>query len=216
MRLHFFNLRFFSWRIGFPSFFRLALLVFGCAAPLTSGAFAQWSTIDLSSGHPLPSGTTNNNVQWQVGNYLSDNFQIYGLICAPPASLPGPYPVAILNHGVGGADNVWNGCTLMAQYGWLTAISAYRGESLSAPGFQGKSQSLFGLPDICDGDVDDVRNLLSIVTAMPNANPNQVLMWGHSEGSCITELAIEKGAKVAIAVSDRLPGAGIIRPLLAS
>jgi hypothetical protein len=195
------NCHFFTWQIRFLSLFRLVLLIFGFAAMLTSGALAQWSTTDLISGKPLPSGTTNNQVVWQVGNYVSDNLQIYGLICTPPASITGPYPVAILNHGDGGAGNVWMGCTLMAQYGWLTAISAYRGESLSAPGFQGKSQSVFGLPDICNGDVDDVRNLLSIVTAMTDANGTQVFMWGHSEGSCITELAIEKGAKVQIAVS---------------
>jgi hypothetical protein len=184
---------FFTRQIGFLSCFRLVLFIFGCAATPMSGALAQWTTV--------LSNTTNNGVRWEVGYYFSDNLQIYGLICTPPASTagPGPYPIAILNHGVGGANNVFNGCTLMAQYGWLTAISAYRGESLSAPGFQGTSQGLF--PDICNGDVDDVRNLLSIVTAMTGANGNQVFMWGHSEGSCITELAIEKGAKVQIAVS---------------
>jgi hypothetical protein len=36
---------------------------------------------------------------------------------------------------------------------------------------------------------------------MPNANGNQVFMWGHSHGACITERAIEKGAKVKVAVS---------------
>jgi hypothetical protein len=63
------------------------------------------------------------------------------------------------------------------------------------------SQSPFGLPDICDGDVHDVLNLLTLVTSMQSASKNQVFMWGHSEGACITELTIEKGAKVQIAVS---------------
>jgi len=182
---------FFTRQTGFLSCFRLVLFIFGCAATPMNGALAQWTTV--------LSNTTNNGVRWEVGYYFSDNLQIYGLICTPPASLLSPYPVAILNHGVGGANNVWMGCTLMAQYGWLTAISAYRGESLSAPGFQGTSQGWF--PVICNGDVDDVLNLLSIVTTMPNARADKVFMWGHSEGSCITELAIERGAKVQIAVS---------------
>jgi hypothetical protein len=33
------------------------------------------------------------------------------------------------------------------------------------------------------------------------ANPQQVFMWGHSHGSCITELALERGAPVQVAVS---------------
>jgi hypothetical protein len=76
-------------RIRFPSLFRLVLLIFGFTATLTSGALAQWSTTDLISGKPIPSGTTNNHVAWQIGNYFSDDLQIYGLICTPPASIAG-------------------------------------------------------------------------------------------------------------------------------
>jgi dipeptidyl aminopeptidase/acylaminoacyl peptidase len=208
----------------FHSLFWLVLLIFGCAVTTASDAQPykpenfphcppncppppQWSTTDLTSSKPLPSGTITsgltNGVQWQVGNYWSDGLQIYGLICTPPASFGPSYPVAILNHGIGGAGNVFVGCTQMAQSGWLTAISAYRGEVLTAPGFIGLSQ---GSPDICDGDVHDVLNLLTIVTGMSNATQNQVFMWGHSEGSCITDLAIESGANVQIAVSLERPG----------
>ena len=55
--------------------------------------------------------------------------------------------------------------------------------------------------ELCLGEVDDVLNLLSAVTALPNANANQVLMWGHSLGSCVTERAVERGATVQVAVS---------------
>jgi hypothetical protein len=55
--------------------------------------------------------------------------------------------------------------------------------------------------ELCLGEVDDVLNLLDEVRAMRNANAKQVLMWGHSHGSCITERAIERGAKVQVAVS---------------
>ncbi len=92
-----------TWQNRVLSLFRLALLVFGCAAAPGVSALAQtWSTTDLKSGNPLPSGTYGSGsatVQWQVGNYLSDGLQIYGLLCIPPASRPGPYPVAILNQG---------------------------------------------------------------------------------------------------------------------
>ncbi len=80
----------------------LAIAIFLCngmTAPARAGA---WSTTDLRTGAPLPSGTVTVNhvtVTWQVGNYWSDGLRIYGLLCTP-TSLPSPYPVAILNHGL--------------------------------------------------------------------------------------------------------------------
>ncbi len=174
-----------------------------------------WTTTDLRTGTPLPSGTTTvNNVQvkWQVGNYWSDGLRIYGLLCTP-VSLKPPYPVAILNHGLeivptGPNTAVFpaieafgmTGCTTMAGNGWLTAITTYRGEEIGvAPAnFNATSD---GTVELCLGEVDDALNLLSAVTALPIANRNQVLMWGHSHGSCITERAIERGAAIQVAVS---------------
>jgi hypothetical protein len=172
-----------------------------------------WSTTDLASNRPLPSGVVDVNgttVSWQVGNYYStNNLQVYGLLCAP-TSLPAPYPVAILNHGLTIAAGWpaiqgmgWAGCTNMAGNGWLTAITTYRGETINqlpAP-YQSFSATSAGGLELCLGEVDDVLNLLTAVTALPIANPQQVLMWGHSHGSCITERAIERGAAVQIAVS---------------
>ena len=146
---------------------------------------------------------------WQVGNYLSDGLQIYGLLCIP-TSLSGPYPIAIINHGLPRGSPIpgiqqaqWSGCIEMAENGWLTAISTYRGESISGlpPPFATFSAVSDGALEFCYGEVDDVLNLLSAVAALSNANANQVFMWGHSHGSCITERAIEKGGPVQIAVS---------------
>ena len=105
-----------------------------------------WSTTDLRTGTPLPSGEVTVNsvkVKWQIGNYLSDGLRIYGLLCTP-TSLPAPYPVAILNHGLevtktGTGQLAFpaiqafglTGCTMMAGNGWLTAITTYRGEFIS-------------------------------------------------------------------------------------
>ena len=200
----------------------LAIAIFLCngmTAPARAGA---WSTTDLRTGAPLPSGTVTVNhvtVTWQVGNYWSDGLRIYGLLCTP-TSLPGPYPVAILNHGLTSVPvgllyafpaieaYVWTGCTNMAGAGWLTAITTYRGEIIGAStgsGFPAPYANFWALSDgaleLCLGEVDDVLNLLSAVTALPAANASHVLMWGHSHGSCITERAVERGAPVRIAVS---------------
>ncbi len=201
----------------------LALLVFSGVA--TFARAATWSATDLRSGVPLPSGTVTVNhvtVTWQVGNYMSDGLRIYGLLCTP-TSLSGPRPVAILNHGLEPVQifppfpffyykaiegDGWVGCTNMAGNGWLTAITTYRGENVGDPtnsGFPAPYTTFVATSDggleLCLGEVDDVLNLLSAVTALPNANANQVLMWGHSLGSCVTERAIERGAKVQVAVS---------------
>lgn len=186
----------------------------GCVAALPGAASAAtWSTTDLTTGAPLPSGTTTWNavtVTWQVGNYLSDNLQIYGLLCIP-SSLPAPYPVAIVNHGLAtvtppfpGITQVeWTSCVEMAGNGWLTAYSTYRGETIGQlpPPYASFSATSAGAVELCRGEVDDVLNLLSAVTATANAKANQVFMWGHSHGSCITERAIERGAAVQVAVS---------------
>jgi Prolyl oligopeptidase family len=191
------------------SLFWVVLLAAGCIATLESRALAQtWSTKDLKTQQALPSGTSN-TVTWQVGNYLSGGLQIYGLLCIP-TSPSGPYPVAIINHGRPSGSPIrgiqqaqWSGCIEMAVNGWLTAISTYRGESISGlpPPFTNFSGVSDGELEFCYGEVDDVLNLLSAVTALTNANANQVFMWGHSHGSCITERAVEKGGPVQIAVS---------------
>jgi hypothetical protein len=62
---------FFAWRTRMLSLLRFVLLVIGFVATLKSGALAQtWSTTDLKTQQPLPSGMSN-SVTWQVGNYMS-------------------------------------------------------------------------------------------------------------------------------------------------
>lgn len=219
MQEHNMNRHLSTWRSRILSVFRIALLISGCVAAPTSDAFAAtWSTTDFKTGATLPSNnvTTLNGarVHWEVGNYLSGNLQIYGLLCTPTS--PGPHPVAILNHGLpplsstgtetGIGFNEWTGCTEMAGNGWLTAITTYRGEVIDLSQVQNSplpnwSATSGGFVQLCLGEVDDVLNLLLEIKAMPDANASQVLMWGHSHGSCITERAIERGAAVKIAVS---------------
>jgi hypothetical protein len=170
-----------------------------------------WTTTDpMDPSSQLPSGNLPGG-RYEVGTYLSsDNLRIYGLICYP--SSPGPHPVLILNPGLGGINTYWfNGCANLAAAGWLVAASAYRGEPIGP--FPPIAQTSFtaaspGSFEFCGGEVDDSLSLLAAVKALPNnvANPSQVVMYGHSLGSCVTELAIERlgrggGAAPQIAVS---------------
>jgi Prolyl oligopeptidase family len=207
--------QFSTWRTRVLSRFLLVPVISGCAAALDGGALAQTWTTNNQLAHGTY-GPASASVQWQVGYYYSsvDGSQIYGILCIPPASFPGPYPIAILNHGTdtvgvippyaGIVASGLNACLLMAESGWLTAISAYRGEYIAAnirPPATNPSYISGGQFELCNGEVGDVLSLLSAVTQLPNASGNQVFMWGHSHGSCITERAIEQGAAVKVAVS---------------
>jgi hypothetical protein len=207
--------QFSTWRTWVLSLFLLVPVISACAAALDGAALAQTWTTNNQLAHGTY-GPASAPVQWQVGYYYSsvDGSQIYGILCIPPTSLPGPYPIAILNHGTdtvgvippyaGIVASGLNACLLMAESGWLTAISTYRGNYIAAnirPPATNPAYISGGQYELCDREVDDVLSLLSAVTQLPNANGNQVFMWGHSHGSCITERAIERGAAVKVAVS---------------
>jgi hypothetical protein len=180
-----------------------------------------WSTTDLKLGDRLPHGLYQKpgwprTAYYEVGNYMSDNRQIFGLICYP-WNESGQFPIFILNHGLNGLSaNEFDGCTHLAAEGWFVATSTYRAGQAFSPtaspfppdnNFTKTSQGsvptggIGNLWEFCGGEVNDVLRLVSIAKQFPEANQNQMLMWGHSHGSCITELAIERGAGPQIAVS---------------
>jgi hypothetical protein len=158
--------RFSTWRTRVVSLF---LHVCGCAAALDGGALAQtWTTNNQLAHGTYPASAL---VQGKVGYYYStiDGSQIYGILCVPPTSRPGPYPIAILNHGTntvgvlppyaGIEPTGLNGCLLMAEAGWLTAISTYRGEYIAANISQGSTNPAYvsgGQFELCNHEVDDV------------------------------------------------------------
>jgi hypothetical protein len=191
-----------------------------------SRAQGGWNTNDPTDPTSQLPSATEGSIHWEVGYYDSDGLKIYGLICYPKGdpAFPPPYPVLIINHGLDPTpphpailDSALFGCITMARAGWLVATSTYRAETIENTPLPGWPQ-VFGAGftrtsdfapawwwtggvEMCGGEVDDVLNLLSAVKALPMANPNRVLMWGHSHGSCITERAIERGAAPQIAVS---------------
>ena len=147
-----------------------------------------WSTTDLSTGTPLPSGEVTVNqvtVKWQIGNYWSDGLRIYGLLCTP-TSLPAPYPVAILNHGLEVTAsngqlvfpaimaNGLKGCTTMAGHGWLTAITTYRGEMIS---------------EVVPDTIIEARRVVGVggITPFPHPAPFTATSDGHLE-LCLGEV----------------------------
>ncbi|MDC0672935.1 alpha/beta hydrolase family protein [Nannocystis radixulma] len=154
----------------------------------------------------LASGTVYGaSVQWAVGHYAVQGHTVHGLVCRPTAA--GTYPVQIINHGgYGGLDNVvaLATCQRAAARGWLVAMSAYRGEPMSGfPGVTvpGNAAEI----EVCMGEVVDALRLTELARGMTGADPDRVLMWGHSHGGCITERAVEQGAPVVAAASFAAP-----------
>ncbi len=152
--------------------------------------------LDTSYGAP---------VTWRVGHYTVQGHTVHSLVCQPSAA--GSYPVQIINHGgYGGLDSTvaLATCKRAAARGWVTAMSAYRGEPML--GFAGVTvPGNLAEVEVCLGEVTDVLRLTELVRAFPTADPSRVLMWGHSHGACITERAVEQGAPVTVAAAFAAP-----------
>jgi hypothetical protein len=175
-------------------------------------------------------------VAFSVGYYsVEGGKKIYGLICAPTTG--GPYPVVIYNHGgignVGGGNLTGNitlagwtsqpfgnpdslgQCVDWAKRGWIFAMSAYRGSTVTitseSPVFQPPIQQWAsdGLNEFCLGEVTDVLALTDLLanhaSAIGLGSPSQsvliqpngkIFMYGYSHGGCITYRAVEQGAPV--------------------
>jgi dienelactone hydrolase len=168
----------------------------GTPAETTDFAINGWIVNENAYGTPI---------SWRVGHYTVQGRTVYALVCAPQAA--GPHPVQIINHGgYGGLDNVvaLETCKRAAARGWMTAMSAYRGEAMSNfPQIDiDEDPSQW---EVCLGEVIDVLRLTELVLDFPASDPSRVLMWGHSHGACITERAIEQGAPVHVAAAFAAP-----------
>lgn len=121
--------------------------------------------------------------------YRSGGLKIFGQICRPNRA--GQFPIVVWNHGgfeglqVGDA----NLCQNLAFLGYVVLMSSYRGEDGSE-----------GRIEVCQGEVDDVLQMLAIGRTMPYANPNRVAVAGGSHGGCISLRAVQKGAPAQVLI----------------
>lgn len=162
------------------------------AAPAVAG---DWHTMHYVDG--LVPG-----VRWEIGYYYVQSMYILGYMCYPTDGLQ--HKAVIINHGgFGGLDDLSLGyCLAGAQEGWVTAMSAYRGEVAKYYDWLYRPQ---GQVELCQGEVTDVLRLLDIVRARPDVDSTRVLMWGYSHGACITHKAVERGALVKAAATFSAP-----------
>lgn len=126
--------------------------------------------------------------------YPSDDLTITGMMNVPKGE--GPFPIVILNHGYippsrfwSGADT-WRAADHLATNGYLTI----------SPDFRGWGGSDSGDNFFRTGLVIDVLNLTSSLASLPNANSEQVGMWGHSMGGGVTTKAITIDRRIKAAI----------------
>lgn len=112
--------------------------------------------------------------------YDSDGLTITGMADVPAGE--GPFPVIIVNHGYGPPEGYYPGYDSeavgagLARHGYLTLMPDYRGYGGSDDG-----PNPFRI-----GYAIDVMNLVAQVDSLPQANPQQLGIIGHSMGGGAT------------------------------
>jgi dipeptidyl aminopeptidase/acylaminoacyl peptidase len=125
--------------------------------------------------------------------YLSDGLKITGYMSVPKKA--GKYPCVIFNRG-GNRDHSSIGDNglirffgLVSNWGYVVVGSQYRGNA----GGEGKEE--FG-----GSDVNDIINLIPLLSNVEKADTSRIGMFGWSRGGMMTYLALTKTNKMKAAV----------------
>lgn len=126
--------------------------------------------------------------------YPSDGLAITGIMQIPPGD--GPFPVIILNHGYHDRENYWSGSGTWMAAEYLNG----RGYLTISPDYRSWGGSDWGPSLFHTGLVADVLNLVGSLSAIPQADPSRVGLWGHSMGGGIATkvLAVEPRIRAAV------------------
>lgn len=125
------------------------------------------------------------NYQRYVVSYQSDGLKIYALMTIPDGPKPpAGFPVIIFNHGYIPPDDYRTTeryvayVDAFARHGYIVVKSDYRGHGSS----EGPPAAAYGE----SAYVIDVLNAVASARRYPDANPDQIGLWGHSMGGYIT------------------------------
>ena len=125
--------------------------------------------------------------------YLSDGLKVNGYMCAPKKA--GNYPCVIFNRGGNRDFGTINDIMLfrffaeVSSWGYVVVGSQYRGNA----GGEGKEE--FG-----GSDVNDVVNLIPLLSDVEKADTARIGMYGWSRGGMMTYLALTKTDKIKAAI----------------
>jgi dipeptidyl aminopeptidase/acylaminoacyl peptidase len=126
--------------------------------------------------------------------YASGGLRVAGMLARPRG--PGPHPSVIWNRGGHGASGVISArqaatqLAPIADRGYVVVASQYRGNA------GGEGTDEFG-----GAELADVLNLVPLLDAMPDADPERIGMWGWSRGGLMTYLAMARTERLRAAVA---------------
>ena len=125
--------------------------------------------------------------------YLSDGLKVKGFMDIPKK--PGKYPCIIYNRGGNrensklDKDKYMGLLAELSSYGYCIVASQYRGND------GGEGSEEFG-----GKDIDDVLNLIPLLSNIDNADTSRIGMFGGSRGGMMTYLALTKTNRIKAAV----------------
>lgn len=132
-------------------------------------------------------------------SYLSDGLHINGFVVAP-SQVNTLLPVVIFNRGGNrnfasiGIETLLEWIAPIARAGYIVVASQYRGGG----GSDGNDE--FG-----GSDVNDVLNLLPLISEWPEADTQRIGMYGWSRGGMMTYIALSKTKRIKAAVIGGAP-----------
>lgn len=125
--------------------------------------------------------------------YLSDGLKVKGYLAIPKKA--GMYPAIIFNRGGNQEfskitdESFVRSLAVLSNSGYIIAASQYRGND----GGEGKEE--FG-----GKDVNDVLNLIPLLSSFSQADTSRIGMFGWSRGGMMTYLALARTTKIKAAV----------------
>jgi dipeptidyl aminopeptidase/acylaminoacyl peptidase len=126
-------------------------------------------------------GFTKYHMSWP-----SNGQTMTGTISLPDG--PGPFPVVVVNHGFIPPERYWIGQDSgifgdpMAAHGFISVAPNW-------PGYSGSGPAPADLPQIV-GQLVTALDLVTAVSALPQADKSRIAFVGHSNGGGISELAM--------------------------
>ncbi|MEP1740559.1 MAG: prolyl oligopeptidase family serine peptidase [Kangiellaceae bacterium] len=119
--------------------------------------------------------------------YLSDGFNIPGFMITPKKMGKKKLPIIVYNRGGNSSfgaivfGSLFFDLFPLAQQGYIVVASQYRGVYEAEP-------KRFGKDEFGGRDVNDVHKLIDMVKQHPNADPNNIFVYGVSRGGMMSYL----------------------------
>jgi dipeptidyl aminopeptidase/acylaminoacyl peptidase len=154
--------------------------------------FADSTVAKMRKAFP-DAGSVAEHISFSKITYLSDGLKVKGFVATPKK--PGKYPCIIFNRGGNRDFGAINERTLfrffgtVASWGYIVVGSQYRGND----GGEGKEE--FG-----GKDVNDVVNLIPLLSKIDKADTSRIGMYGWSRGGMMTYSALTKTNRIKAAI----------------